>query len=82
MEPQLQVHEIAAVRKLRQVDELTFEQIGERLGIDMSTAYRIVAKPGYQFSDLLLIRIRKALIRLADEEPSTASKPAGKRRTA
>lgn len=73
MQEQLDAEEIAAVRRLREDEELTFEQIGERLGVDMSTAHRILAKPGYQFSDLILIRIRKGLARDAKPAKRRAS---------
>lgn len=66
MHPQLRPDEIDVVRRLREDEELTFDELAERLGVDLSTAHRIVTKPGYQFSDLVLIRIRKGLRRLEE----------------
>jgi DNA-binding MarR family transcriptional regulator len=66
--PQLTPDEIDTIRGLREEDELTFEQIGDRLSIDTSAAHRILTKPGYEFEELTLIRIRKGLQRLAEEQ--------------
>lgn len=64
MTQQLQQFELDTIRGFRENDELTFEQIGERLGVDTSTAHRVLTKPGYRLSELQLIRIRKALATL------------------
>ena len=64
-EQQLQPTELDTIRSLRTEDELTFEQIGDRLGCDTSTAHRIVTHEGYHLSPLTLIRIRKRLATLA-----------------
>jgi len=62
---QLTHAELDTIRNLREEDELTFAQIGERLGIDTSTAHRILTREGYTSDELTLIRIRKGLARLA-----------------
>lgn len=61
---QLTADELATIRALREEEELTFAEIGERLGIDTSVAHRILARDGYAFEELSLIRIRKGLARL------------------
>lgn len=67
MTEQLQQPELEAIRSLREGEELTFQQIAERLDVDTSTAHRILTKPGYEFNELTLIRIRKALARMAED---------------
>jgi hypothetical protein len=71
--PQLSKQEIETIRALRHDDELSFEAIGRRLDIDTSTAHRILTKPDYEFTELTLIRIRKGLSRLADQQRSKSS---------
>lgn len=73
---QLKPSELSSMRSLREEDELTFEQIADRLGIDISSAHRALTKPGYQFSELQLIRIRKGLARLTDQPRRRAQKVA------
>lgn len=84
-EPQLIASERAVIRSLRVDSELTFVQIAEKLGIDTSTAHRVYTNPDYQFSGLVLIRIRKGLARLAEEQRDpvgAATSTAARRRRA
>lgn len=64
---QLTSDELATIRALREEEELTFAEIGERLGIDATVAHRILARDGYVFEELSLIRIRKGLARLTSK---------------
>lgn len=66
-EPSLTKQEIATIKTLRYEDELSFKALGERLGIDWTTAYRILNNPKHRFEEMTLIRIRKGLKRLAEE---------------
>jgi hypothetical protein len=59
---------------------MTFEQIGAELGVDTSTAHRILSKPGYEFTELLLIRIRRGLAHIREEEQHTATAGAARKR--
>lgn len=72
-EQQLTAEEIAQVRALRTDHLMTFEQIGDALGVDTSTAHRILSKPGYEFTELLLLRIRRGLARVREENAPVAA---------
>lgn len=72
--PQLTPEEIATIRQLREDEELPFAALGKRLGIDASMAHRILTKPGYTFTELVLIRIRKGLRRIEEERAAAAQR--------
>lgn len=67
MVEQLREEELQVIRELREDEELTFVQIGERIGVDTSTAQRVYAEPGRSFADLTVIRMRKHIARIVDE---------------
>jgi transcriptional regulator with XRE-family HTH domain len=74
MVDQLREEELQVIRDLREGDELTFEEIGERLGVDTSTACRVYTEPGRSFADLTVIRMRKHIARILEERSDDSAK--------
>lgn len=65
---QLTEEEVATVRALRYDAELSYDGIAKQLNASKSAVFRLLTKPGYQFEELTVIRMRKAIQRIRDSK--------------